>query len=49
MPDQLKHWISDVLEGIAPTLKQPQGGVKTGLSNNMLLPRLIEKVATKFI
>ena len=48
MPDQLKHWIADVLEGVAPTLKQPQGGVITGVSNNMLLPRLIEKVATKF-
>ena len=48
IPDQLKHWIADVLEGIAPTLKQPTGGVKTGVSNNMLLPRLIEKVATKF-
>ena len=48
MPDQLKHWIADVLEGIVPTLKQPRGKVATGLENNMLIPRLVEKVAVKF-
>ena len=48
MPDQLKHWIADVLEGIVPTLKQPPGKVATGLENNMLIPRLVERVAVKF-
>ena len=48
IPDQLKHWIADVLEGIVPTLKQPRGGVSTGLENNMFIPRLVEKVALKF-
>ena len=48
MPDQLKHWISNVLEGVAPTLKQPPGKVASGLENNMLIPRLVEKVAIKF-
>jgi len=48
MPEELKHWIADVLEGIEPTLKPPRGGVATGLENNMLIPRLVEKVARKF-
>ena len=48
MPDELKHWLADVLEGIQPTPKPPRGGVATGLENNMLIPRLVEKVATKF-
>jgi len=48
MPDELKHWLADVLEGIQPTLKPPRGGVATGLENNMLLPRLVEKVAVFF-
>ena len=48
MPDKLKHWIADVLEGIVPTLKQPPGKVATGLENNMLIPRLVERVAVKF-
>ena len=26
MPDDLKHWIADVLEGIEPTLTPPRGG-----------------------
>ena len=48
MPDQLKHWIADILEGVAPTLKQPPGKVASGLENNMFIPRLVEKVAIKF-
>jgi hypothetical protein len=48
MPDELKHWLADVLEGIQPALKPPRGGVATGLENNMLIPRLVEKVAIKF-
>ena len=48
IPHQLKHWIADVLEGIRPTLKQPNGGVATGQDNNFFLPRLVEKVAVKF-
>ena len=48
MPDELKHWLADVLEGIQPTPKPPRGGVATGLENNMLIPRLVEKVAVKF-
>jgi hypothetical protein len=48
MPDKLKHWISDILEGVAPTLKQPPGKVASGLENNMFIPRLVEKVAIKF-
>ena len=48
MPEELKHWIADVLEGIEPTLNPPRGGVATGLENNMLIPRLVEKVARKF-
>ena len=48
MPDELKHWVADVLEGIEPTLNPPRGGVATGLENNMLIPRLVEKVAHKF-
>ena len=48
MPDELKHWVADVLEGIEPTLNPPRGGVATGLENNMLIPRLVEKVAWKF-
>ena len=48
IPDQLKHWIADVLEGIVPTLKQPPGKVATGLANNMLIPRIVERVAVKF-
>ena len=48
MPDELKHWVADVLEGIEPTFNPPRGGVATGLENNMLIPRLVEKVAHKF-
>ena len=48
MPEELKHWIADVLEGIEPTLNPPRGGVATGLENNMLIPRLVEIVAHKF-
>ena len=48
MPEELKHWIADVLEGIEPTLNPPPGGVATGLKNNMLIPRLVEKVAVFF-
>lgn len=47
-PDQLKHWLADILEGIQPTLKPPKGGVVSGLENNMLIPRLVEKVVKKF-
>ena len=48
MPEELKHWIANVLEGIEPTLNPPRGGVATGLENNMLIPRLVEKVAREF-
>jgi len=48
LPQKLKHWLADVLEGIQPTLKQPRGGVLTGEDNNFLIPRLVEKVAVKF-
>ena len=48
MPDELKHWLADFLEGIQPTLTPPRGRVTTGLENNMLLPRLVEKVAVFF-
>jgi len=48
MPEELKHWIADVLEGIEPTLNPPRGRVATGLENNMLIPRLVEKVAVFF-
>ena len=48
MPDDLKHWIADVLEGIEPTLTPPRGGVSTGLENNMVISRLVEKIAHKF-
>ena len=48
MPEELKHWTADVLEGIEPTPSPPRGGVATGLENNMLIPRLVEKVAWKF-
>ena len=48
LPGQLKHWITDVLEDIRPTPKQPHGGVISGLENNFLLPRLVEKVAVNF-
>ena len=43
MPDELKHWLADFLEGIQPTLTPPRGRVTTGLENNMLLPRLVER------
>ena len=48
IPDQLKHWIADILEDVLPTPKKPRGGMTTGLENNFLLPRLVEKVAVKF-
>jgi hypothetical protein len=48
IPDQLKHWISDLLEDVLPRPKKPRGGTTTGLENNFLLPRLVEKVAVKF-
>ena len=48
MPGDLKHWVADVLEGIEPTLSPPRGGVATGLENNMIIPRLVEKVAVFF-
>jgi len=48
MPDELKHWLANFLEGIQPTLNPPRGRVTTGLENNMLLPRLVEKVAVFF-
>ena len=48
MPEKLKHWIADVLEGIEPTVNPPRGGVATGLENNMLIPRLVENVAVFF-
>ena len=48
MPEELKHWIANVLEGVEPTLNPPRGGVATGLENNMLIPRLVEKVAVFF-
>jgi hypothetical protein len=48
IPGDLVHWIADVLEGIQPALKQPRGGVATGLENNFLIPRLVEKVAVFF-
>lgn len=48
IPDELKHWIADVLEGIHPTPSRSRGPIKTGLANNMLIPRLVEKVAVHF-
>ena len=48
IPDQLKYWISDLLEDVLPRPKKPRGGTTTGLENNFLLPRLVEKVAVKF-
>ena len=48
MPEELRHWIADHLEGIVTEIKQPKGGVVTGLENNFLIPRLVEKVAVKF-
>ena len=48
MPEELKHWIADVLKRIEPTLYPPRGGVATGLENNILIPRLVEKVAYTF-
>ena len=48
LPEELRHWIADHLEGIVTEIKQPKGGVVTGLENNFLIPRLVEKVAVKF-
>lgn len=48
LPDQLKHWVADLLEEVVPTPKKLPGGIKKGLENNFLLPRLVEKVAVKF-
>lgn len=48
IPDQLKHWISDLLEDILPMPNKPRGRMTTGLENNFLLPRLVEKVAVNF-
>ena len=44
----MKHWIADHLEGIVKETKKPKGGVATGLENNFLIPRLVEKVAVNF-
>ncbi|WP_368343664.1 hypothetical protein [Pelagovum sp. HNIBRBA483] len=48
IPDELKLWIADVLEGIRPTPSRSRGPMETGLENNMLIPRLVEKVAVHF-
>lgn len=48
IPCELKHWVADVLEGIRPTPRRPRGTIDTGLENNMLVPRLVEKVAVRF-
>ena len=48
IPVELKHWIADYLEGIVKDTKQSKGGVVTGLENNFLIPRLVEKVAVNF-
>ena len=48
IPDDLKYWIADVLEGVQPTPKQPRGGVSSGLENNFLIPRLVEKVGVLY-
>lgn len=48
MPDELKEWIADVLEGIQPVPKRPRGTIDTGLKNNMFIARLVEKVAVLF-
>lgn len=48
IPDQLRNWISDVLEEIPLTPKKPPGGLVSGVENNFLLPRLVEKVAVTF-
>ena len=48
LPDELRYWISDVLEGIEPTLSEPKGGVATGSTENTFLPNLVRKLADKF-
>ena len=48
LPDPLKYWIADVLEGIEPTLKEPKGGTETGKAQNAFLPRLVQKITDKY-
>lgn len=48
IPDELRHWISDVLEDALLAPKRPRGALMSGIENNFLLPRLVEKVAVKF-
>ena len=35
LPDKLRYWIADVLEGIEPTVPQPTGGVDTGKNKTL--------------
>lgn len=48
LPDKLRYWIADVMEGIEPTINEPQGGVETGAIVNAFLPRLVQILVDKF-
>jgi len=48
LPDKLRNWIADVLEGIEPTLDEPHGGAETGATENAFLPRLVQTLVDKF-
>jgi len=48
LPDKLRYWIADVMEGIEPTINEPQGGVETGANVNAFLPRLVQILVDKF-
>jgi len=48
LPDKLRYWIADVMEGIEPTINEPQGGVETGATENAFLPRLVQTLVDNF-
>lgn len=48
LPDKLRYWIADVMEGIEPTINEPQGGVETGANVNAFLPRLVQTLVDRF-
>ena len=48
VPEELVQWQRDRTAGKFKIPKRPQGRPRTGLENNMLLPRLVEKIAVKF-
>jgi len=48
IPEELQQWQRDCTDGKFKIPKRPQRRPRTGLENNMLLPRLVEKIAVKF-